>query len=61
MSGQVKQIHNTSNSVDSSRYPFWGIKVQKEVKYLQQACLNKINNVKIDQNIFRELLKGKKK
>ena len=44
--------------LDPNRYPFWGLKVPKEIKYLQQACSNKIQNVTIERSCFRELLKS---
>lgn len=47
-----------SVNLDPNRYPFWGLKIPKEVKYLQQACLNKIQNVTIERACYRELLKS---
>ena len=51
-----KQQQNVN--LDPNRYPFWGLKIPKEARYLQQVCLNKIQNVTIDRACFREILKS---
>ena len=53
MTNQIKQ-----QQPDQNRYPFWGLKIPKEVKYLQQACSNKISNLVIDRSCYRDLLKS---
>ena len=41
----------------NDRTPFWGTKTTPEFKYLQQAFSNKIQQVTISRNLYRDLLK----
>ena len=52
-----KQQQNVN--LDPNRYPFWGLKIPREARFLQQACLNKIPNLVIERACFRELLKSR--
>ena len=45
----------------SDRTPFWGVKVSAEFKYLQQIFNNKIPNVNINRNFYREVFKSNTK
>ena len=48
----------SSKFAQESRVPFWGTKLNKEVKFLSQIFSDKIENVRIDKNVFRSFLKG---
>lgn len=43
-----------------SRAPFWGAKVPREFKFLNQLFINKVENAKFERTIFRQFLKGTK-
>jgi hypothetical protein len=43
----------------NDRTPFWGAKTFSELKFLQQILNNKNNQVNLNRNCLRELLKSK--
>lgn len=42
----------------ADRTPFWGFKTITELRYLSQVLNNKVQDVSVNKDCFRELLKG---
>lgn len=40
------------------RTPFWGPKINRELKYLQMVLNNKYQSITVNKECFREFLKG---